>query len=168
MKSPFDWDKAAGAYKPKMSELQALTKSGQLLGAVSINLSDYAKPSTYKQQLRLKPALRTVGAESYIQVEIETDDQSSSSSSKAKDGQKPRKTQMIEQLENQVDNETMKNHKQKEKNEQLRSEVVAFGKYYEDVLNYSATPGGMTAAAQSGDNGHKYRMIPGITDFEVK
>lgn len=28
MKSFFDWDKVAGAYKPKMSELQALTKSG--------------------------------------------------------------------------------------------------------------------------------------------
>jgi len=48
MKSFFEQDKATGTYKAKLSELQALTKSGQLLGAVSINLSDYAKPNNYK------------------------------------------------------------------------------------------------------------------------
>ena len=73
---------------------------------------------------------------------------------------------MIEQLENQVDNETMKNVKQKQKNEEIRSQVTEFGNYYEEVFKASANPGGMTAASQ-GDNSTKYRMIPGITDFEV-
>lgn len=55
-----------------------------------------------------------MSAQSYIQVEIETQDQSSSKIP-GKDGGKTRKggNQMIEQLENQVDNETMKNVKQK-------------------------------------------------------
>ena len=72
MKSFFDWDKATNKYKPKMSELQALTKNGQLLGTVPINLSDYAKINVYKQSLHLKPEVKTVSAQSYIQVEIET------------------------------------------------------------------------------------------------
>lgn len=79
MKSFFDWDKAANKFKPKMSELQALTKNGQLLGTVPINLSDYARINVYKQQLKLKPAVKTVGNQSFIQVEIETQDQSTAS-----------------------------------------------------------------------------------------
>ena len=45
-------------------------------------------------------------------------------------------------------------------------QVTEFGKYYEDVFKASANPGGMTAP-QQGDNSSKYKMIPGITDFEV-
>lgn len=86
MKSFFEQDKATGTYKAKLSELQALTKSGQLLGAVSINLSDYAKPNNYKQKLQLKPAVGTVGPSSYIEVEIETQDSNTPSGGKGKDG----------------------------------------------------------------------------------
>lgn len=122
MKSYFEWDARAQNYVPKMSELQALTKSGQKLGSVQINLSDYAKPNNYKKKLMLNvnkslDGGKTIGEGSYIQVEIETQDQGVPSGSKSgsKDGQKSRKpgNQLIEQLENQVDNETMKNHRQR-------------------------------------------------------
>ena len=121
MKSYFEWDPKAQNYVAKMSELQALTKSGQLLGSVQINLSDYAKPNNYKKKLLLTVNKsigtgKTIGEGSYIQVEIETQDQSAPSGSKgAKDGAKKRNIayHSIERIENDVDNLTMKNHTQR-------------------------------------------------------
>ena len=60
MKSYFDKD-ANGKFKPKMSELQALNKSGQILGTVEINLSDYAPINVYNKQLILKQSSMSVG-----------------------------------------------------------------------------------------------------------
>lgn len=98
MKSFFEWDKATNKYKPKMSELQALTKNGELLGSVAINLSDYAKINIYKQKLPLTPKVKTVSEKCYIQVEIETQDQNSASASKAKETKtrKPGTSHLIE------------------------------------------------------------------------
>ena len=70
---------------------------------------------------------------SFIQVEIETQDQNSahSSSGAGKVGTSKRNMgRDIETLENQVDKEIMENHKRKQKNDEIREKLSTFGEFY--------------------------------------
>jgi hypothetical protein len=50
MKTSLEYDKEKKKFAPKTADLFAFLKSGEELGCLQLNLSDYSVPDTYKEQ----------------------------------------------------------------------------------------------------------------------
>ena len=74
MKTFIQWEADNKRYAPKMAQLQACMKNGDVLGSTDINLADYATPNKYLQNLTLKDTTNGIGSSSFIIVEISTHD----------------------------------------------------------------------------------------------
>ena len=74
MKTFITWEESQKRFAPKMAQLQACMEGGLVLGSTDINLSDYATPNKYLQNLTLKDTTNGIGSNSFIIVEISTHD----------------------------------------------------------------------------------------------
>jgi hypothetical protein len=50
MKTSLEWDKEKKKFAPKTADLYAILKSGEEIGSLQLNLSDYSAPETYNKQ----------------------------------------------------------------------------------------------------------------------
>jgi len=50
MKTSLEWDKDKKKFAPKTADLYAILKSGEEIGSLQLNLSDYSAYETYNKQ----------------------------------------------------------------------------------------------------------------------
>jgi len=80
MKTFIEWNTPKGSYTEKLATLEAKMVDGTVLGSAEINLSDFAKPDKYLKSLVLQNADSSIGAGSFISIEIKSADASKDSS----------------------------------------------------------------------------------------
>ena len=72
MKTSLEWDKEKKKFAPKTADLYAILKSGEEIGILQLNLSDYSTPDTYKEQFTFQTKVGYISSQSYVNVEIIT------------------------------------------------------------------------------------------------
>ena len=72
MKTSLEWDKDKKKFAPKTADLYAILKSGEEIGSLQLNLSDYSDYETYNKQFLFQSKVDYISSQSYISVEIIT------------------------------------------------------------------------------------------------
>ena len=161
----------SGNYKDKMAELQACLFDGTTLGSCDFNLANFAKPDKYLKNMILTKTAPGVSKQSFIIVEIKTQDATKPASSSSKIGSgsstaassfapNSQSSKQLKLLETQLNKLKETVNTKSDENSKIITELEKMGVKAE--LSKAQT------TKMVKDNTEKYQKIVGIEDADIK